>query len=148
METNTARTLATKHMILIDDDPTYCAIMERAAKMNGVHLETFKSAADLSVLRLEFNSQETPKNYIAALVDYDLGSTTGVAIAEFLAGLLGDLPIIVVSSKQRLGIENWPSNIVKFVCKSEGYGAVIKAAEDLNQNPRMTAFSRELPGCD
>ena len=142
METNSTSEDQTKHMILIDDDPTYCAIMERAAKLQGVQLETFKSAADLSVLRLEFSSQERRKNYIAALVDYDLGTTTGVAIAEFLATLLGDLPVIVVSSKKRDGIQNWPSNIVKFVCKSEGYAAVIKAAEELKTSPQILKLSR------
>lgn len=67
--------------------------------------------------------------YDAAIVDYDLGSSNGIEIGEYLSALFGDIPMILVSEHQRAPAEkDWPQSIKAFILKSRGYGYVLYEA--------------------
>lgn len=108
--------------ILIDDDPTYRAIVLRAASLEGMVVDVYESLMDLG-------SVGFLGCYDAAIVDYDLGSINGVEIAEYLSVLFGDIPMVLVSEKVREpGKRGWPRSIKAFVKKSEGYAHALDEA--------------------
>lgn len=111
-----------KRFVLIDDDPTYRAIMLRFAQAEGMEFDVYENLMDLgSVGKLG--------NYDAAIVDYDLGSLNGIEIAEYLSALFGDIPMLLVSERKREpGNKAWPTSVKRFVNKSEGYETVLRQA--------------------
>jgi len=112
-----------KRIVLIDDDPIYRSIMLRFAKENGVEFDAFENLMDLGSVGML-------GQYDAAIVDFDLGCLNGVEIAEYLSALFGDIPMVLISEKQREpGQNGWPPSIKRFVKKSEGYEKTIMQAK-------------------
>jgi DNA-binding NtrC family response regulator len=110
-------------MILIDDDPTYRAIMRRVAQTQGIELETYESLMDLG-------SAGLLGRYDAALVDYDLGTLNGIDIAEYLNTHFHEIPVVLVSEKHREPTgKDWPGCIKRFVHKTSGYEYVLSQAQ-------------------
>jgi CheY-like chemotaxis protein len=127
-ETGTQR----RRFVLIDDDPTYRAVILRAAELEGLDLDVYESLMDLGSVGML-------GRYDAAIVDYDLGNLNGVEIAEYLSALFGDIPMVLVSEKTRSpGEKGWPASIKSFVNKSQGYAFALKQAQRF-------AKSRVLP---
>ena len=121
-----------KRFVLIDDDPTYRAVMLRAAELEDMEFDVYGSIMDLGSVGML-------GRYDAAIVDYDLDGPNGVEIAEYLTAYFGDIPMILVSEKNRLpGEKGWPPSIKSFVNKSQGYAFALKQAQRF-------AKSRYLP---
>jgi len=111
--------------ILIDDDPIYNSIMLRCAEQEKIDLEVFSSLIDMGFVGLL-------GRYDVAIVDYDLGQMTGLEIAQYLTALFGDIPMILVSAKERTKKQTiWPKSIKAFVHKSRGYSSVLKKAKSI-----------------
>ena len=111
-----------QRFLLIDDDPIYRAIILRCAKAEGIDLDVFESLMDVGCITLL-------GQYDAAILDYDLGNLNGTEIADYLSALFGDIPMILVSDSDRTpGIKGWPTNIKKFMRKSDGFAATLKEA--------------------
>ncbi len=111
-----------KRFVLIDDDPLFGNILTRFANVRGAEVDYFESP-----LELEFRG--AVGRYDAAIVDYDLGTTTGIDIAEHLEVLFGDIPMVLVSSelRDRAVPRAWPATIKKFVPKQAGFDAIFSA---------------------
>ena len=125
-----------KKYILIDDDPIYQSIMTRVAQQKGIDLDVYESLLALGSIGLL-------AKYDAVIVDYDLGQINGIEIAEYLSALFGDIPMILVSEKQRDPRSHpWPNCIKQFINKSLGYEYVINQAIEATarqakkQNPK------------
>lgn len=116
------KTKPKRSYLLIDDDPVYLAIMKRAAEMENVQLDCFGSL-------MELGSIGALTQYNAVIIDYDLGSMTGLEIADYFGKVLHEIPTVLVSSTDRMESSlEWPSSVKRFVKKSDGYGEAIKAA--------------------
>jgi len=65
----------------------------------------------------------------AAILDYDLGDSSGLELAIKLGSYLGNAPIILVSQTQRVEtpISQWPSTVKGFLHKSVGHHALLDA---------------------
>ena len=109
-------------IVLIDDDPIFIAIMKRWAVLEKVHLETYGSLDEMGFIGLF-------SNYDVAILDYDLGYTTGIEIARCTHSLLSDMPIIIVSYKDRsLECADAPSCVKAVLQKSKGYSHILNVA--------------------
>lgn len=106
--------------VLIDDDQNYRSIMSKYAKKNGVHLETYSSLSELG-------SIGNLARYDGAIIDYELEELSGVDIAEYVSILYWDLPVTLVSEKQRRpDTKVWPDSIKCFFEKSHGCENILK----------------------
>ncbi len=112
-------------MILIDDDPTYCAIMRRIAARKKIDLDIFPSIMDVSA-----SADEIHGAYTAAIIDFDLGQVNGVEITGYLGSLLGEVPMILVSSTDRSEVaKQAEGRIVAFFNKASGFESILDKAE-------------------
>lgn len=109
-------------IVLIDDDPIFSLIMGRWAKLEGIPIDVFNSLDDLGFVGLL-------APYDVAIVDYDLGYITGKEVADYMASLFLNKPMIMISSIDR-GKEmmQCPSCVKAFIKKSAGYEKIINAA--------------------
>ena len=115
-----------KSFVLIDDDPLYCSIMSHVASTLGITLDYYTSL-------LEMGSIGRLASYQLAIVDYDLGPINGVEVAEYLPALLGSMPLVLISAKDRSAPEGtrWPDSVARFVNKGEGTEAILRAGCDI-----------------
>ncbi len=115
-----------RHLVLIDDDQVYNAVMLRAADLAGVRLDVFTSLADLGSVALL-------GRYDAAIVDYQLEQMTGIEVAEYLAAFFKDLPMVLVSQCENAPTDEraWPASIATFIPKRAGYQYVLEHAAGL-----------------
>lgn len=123
-----AQSAAQKHCVLIDDDPTYRLIMQRCAEVEGIKLDVFESLEEMGSVGLL-------KAYDVAIVDYDLGKMTGIEIGEYLTRLIKDVPMVLLSAKDRYPDQPWPESIKCFINKQEGYAYVLERARQLIKAP-------------
>lgn len=100
---------------VIDDDPLFGKIMEQLGRKMGVEIKHFEDF-------------ETLAGFDVAIVDYDLGSMTGVDIGRHVERFVGSLPIILVSRSKMAEDPTWPSCIKKFVYKGMGPYEILDAA--------------------
>jgi DNA-binding NtrC family response regulator len=125
-----------KRMILIDDDPIYCAIMRKVAATKNICLDIFPSMMDV-----EDSAREVRGAYVAAIVDYDLGPVNGIEIISYLGSLLGDIPIILASSNDRSdALKNARCQISKFVNKAAGYSTLLEEANTASEIERLVMY--------
>lgn len=112
-----------KRFVLIDDDPSFRAILLRAANMYGVQVDVYESLEELGAVGLL-------SRYDVAIIDYDLGSLNGLEIAEYLDVLCSNTPMILVSALDRgASARKWPQSIKQFIPKSMGYSYILEQAE-------------------
>lgn len=112
-------------ILLIDDDPVFIAVMQRWAALEKVQLETFTSLDEMGFIGLF-------SNYDVAILDYDLGYTTGIEIARCTDALLHDMPIVIVSAKDRsLECIDAPACVKAVLQKSKGYSHILSVATKL-----------------
>jgi CheY-like chemotaxis protein len=109
-------------ILLVDDDPTFGVVMSRAAEQLRAHITYCKS--------LEEVKRVAGWNFDVAIVDYDLGSSTGVEVARFLQSHPKKIPVIIVSQSQRVDtpISDWPEVVKGFMQKGLGHFALLEAA--------------------
>lgn len=133
------RTGSYRRLVLIDDDPTFCSLMQHFAVSRGLGLDTFTSLQDMgSIGRL--------KDYSVAIVDFDLGCMNGIEIAEYLPVFFGKMPMLLVSGmtrRERPG-RDWPASIKMFMHKDQGPDAILDAALSLIPRRQPSAAGAEL----
>ena len=113
-------------LFLIDDDPMFVKTMKLVAAHEGISLTSSGSFVDVQahVRELAFD---------VAIVDYDLGSVTGVEVSQYLEHFVGSKPTIVISISDRNDDVSslWAHPYVRFVHKNSGHSAILHAAIDL-----------------
>jgi len=120
-----------RKFVLIDDDPLFCSIMRQTALREGTDLDVYNSSMFLHLARTELSPDSVRGHYDGAIIDFDLGSTNGIDAAMCLTNLFGAIPILLISEKPREDAgKEWPSNIVRFHPKSDGYSSILKSARN------------------
>jgi len=126
-------------ILLIDDDPVFIAVMKRWAMMEKVQLESYVSLDEMGFIGLF-------SNYDVAILDYDLGYTTGIEIARCTDALLHHMPIVIVSAKDRsLECADAPTCVKAVLQKSKGYSHILNVATNLcrsNSENRLRELRR------
>ncbi len=111
-------------ILVVDDDPTFGRIMQRAA----VYLE-----ADLVFVQcLQDLDPNLLGSFDVAIVDYDLGSVTGLELARYLDHHVS-VPIVLVSHAERTPNRQWSDSIHDFVHKSAGAHVIMDAAFEAHE---------------
>ncbi len=117
----TKGTTSMPRLLVVDDDPTFGKIMERAASKKSAHVTYCESIEDFGALR--------NWDYDVVIMDYDLGAVTGFELTTYLEQFTAaQVPVILVSQTQRVKSPHWPDAIRKFVHKSLGPFAILEAA--------------------
>jgi DNA-binding NtrC family response regulator len=113
----------TKKILLIDDDPTFCFFMQTVAKKHGIKLDTYHQLVDATYGKTRI------QDFDALILDYDLGDMTGVEVAEYVDYFMGGVPVLLISSNHRRArpLDPWPSSVIGFVHKNEGYENIFDA---------------------
>jgi DNA-binding response OmpR family regulator len=126
-------------ILLIDDDPVFIAVMKRWAMMEKVQLESYISLDEMGFIGLF-------SNYDVAILDYDLGYTTGIEIARCTDALLHHMPIVIVSAKDRSQeCADAPTCVKAVLQKSKGYSHILNVATNLcrsNSENRLRELRR------
>ncbi|MBF0443333.1 MAG: response regulator [Oligoflexales bacterium] len=116
-----------KKIFLLDDDPTYLLIMQRAAEMEGIELDIYSSFHDI-------RAAGALNSYDGAIIDYDLESVTGIEICEYLSSMKHSIPLVMVSRFKTIPKNRkLPENVKLFIPKSAGYQKVLKAVAGINE---------------
>ena len=111
------------NLLLVDDDPVFCKIMEHVGKELDIAVTSCQSMPELDALAL-------PEVFDAAVVDYYLDglrkNLTGPAIARILKGK----PVIFVSRNNECQTEGevWPFSVKRYVSKETGPKEILEAA--------------------
>lgn len=114
-------------IVLIDDDPTYGAVIGRWAEIEGVKMDVFHSLDDLGFVGLL-------SPYDVAIVDYDLGEINGKDVAEYMESLFRNKPMVIISSIDRSReLTSCPSCVKAFMKKSAGYERILNTALNLRE---------------
>jgi DNA-binding NtrC family response regulator len=108
-------------ILLVDDDPLFEAIMAHVAAREHISLTAVRSAKEIyrHLRELQFD---------VAILDYDLGRTTGFELATFLNSQGEKAPIIVVSAHVTIPKLRWPANVKDFFSKSVGPYPILGSA--------------------
>jgi DNA-binding NtrC family response regulator len=120
-------------IVLIDDDPVYGAVIRRWAELEKVNLDVYNSLDDLGFLGLL-------SKYDVVIVDYDLGELNGKDVADYMATLFNNKPMVMISLVDRsTEIMNCPSCVKAFMKKSAGYARILDTALKLGME-KKSAF--------
>lgn len=109
-------------ILVIDDDPIFCRMMERIGVLKGITIVTISSFK--GSLKVNFGE------FDAAIMDYMLDNdSTGLDVAAKLSGDMYSLPVILVSHTGRVpGTSAWPSAVREFIHKNFGPHVILDAA--------------------
>jgi two-component system, NtrC family, response regulator HydG len=80
----------TDRVLIVDDDPDACALLETALSRLGYAAEATQSPGD-ALERAGHN------HYAAILTDLEMGEMNGLALCERLLGMASDVPVVVVT---------------------------------------------------
>lgn len=117
-------------VVLIDDDPVYGAVIRRWAELEKVNLDVYNSLDDLGFLGLL-------SQYDVVIVDYDLGELNGKDVADYMATLFNNKPMVMISLVDRsTEIMNCPSCVKAFMKKSAGYEKILNTALKLGMEKK------------
>ncbi len=113
-------------MLLIDDDPDFCSVVEAVARKHGVEVKSYPSF-------FEIKADPNFPYYHGAIVDYHLESVNGFDVAQLFETVDDKLPLLMISG-HRLWFtdqDHWPKNIKGFIPKTEGVMNIIQAAKNM-----------------
>lgn len=121
-------------MILIDDDRTFGRIMLRCAEEMGVRLDYYESLEHLGYVSLV-------GEYDVAILDYDLGSMTGLEIGEYLTAFFSGMPMLLISATNRTATLSESKQGIgqPFLLKGTGPELILATALALNNVNAMEA---------
>jgi DNA-binding NtrC family response regulator len=115
-----------RYLVLIDDDPSFLAIMKRLADSQGVRLDCFENLDDLLIM-------DVFKKYDAAILDYDLGDQTGIDISQYIYCFVKEIPTLIISAKDRTAeCRDIPRCVRSVLRKSAGYQYILELAVSLS----------------
>jgi DNA-binding NtrC family response regulator len=121
---------AEARIVLIDDCPHFCRIMEAAAQKQGIYLKAYSSLADMYTIA-------NLKKFDLALIDYQLESFCGLEIAEYVDIFFQDLPVVIVSGNDVPHTKPWPASIKGFLTKSLGAVEILQRALAIGEKCRI-----------
>jgi FixJ family two-component response regulator len=110
-------------VLLIDDDPQFCALVLGLARAMGIPARAYPSLSEMTTFA-------ELRNYDVAILDYYLQSFKGPEIAEYIDVFFSELPVVVISGGDlgEIDCNVWPECIRQFVSKQSGPYAIISAA--------------------
>lgn len=110
-------------VLLIDDDPQFCALFLHLAKSLGIPARAYASLSDMTTFA-------ELRNYDVAVIDYYLQAFKGPEIAEYIDVFFSELPVVVISGGElgEVDREVWPECIREFVTKQSGAYRILDAA--------------------
>lgn len=112
-------------ILLVDDDPIFCKVMQRLAQNYRSPLTVVSSVAKMP---------ETPDNaFDVAVIDYDLGCVTGLELIACLREQGLNIPVVLVSGTRRAVGPQWNDTIHEFVNKAAGPCAILDAAFEAHE---------------
>ncbi len=120
-------------ILLVDDDPVFGKIMGRVASCFDADLTFVKSIVELADSQLE--------SFDVAILDYDLGSVTGVELTRYVDHH-APMPVVLVSRTPRRPDRGWSDSIHDFLLKDVGPFAIIDAAFEAFEIARLHARMR------
>jgi ActR/RegA family two-component response regulator len=117
-------------LLLVDDDPIYLKVMERAATREGIAVTGCRSIGELEAVAIS-------GVFDAAVVDYYLDGIHSELRGTALASRIGSTPTILVSQKDECVSESdpWPSNVRQYLSKRSGPRAILAAALQMKKRP-------------
>lgn len=108
-------------LVLIDDDPSFGALMSKTADKHAIDLDFFESVDGLGFInRLG--------EYDVILIDQQMDHISGMELAAYLLAFNREKTVILVSSTDvtQHGEVKLPSFISGFIHKDEGFYQVLK----------------------
>lgn len=123
-------------ILLIDDDDSFCHLMEVVARASAVPLTAVAALEDLPSLG-------SLRDFDLIIVDYNLAAFTGLEIAEYVDAFFGSLPVMMVSIEnlENESGQRWPISIRKFVNKAFGPFAILQRALKLLEEVQDEGFA-------
>lgn len=119
-------------ILVLDDDPTFGAIITRLARSRGWEASWYASL-------IEMGSFARIKSCDLAVIDYFLESFRGDEVAEYVDTFFAEVPVLIVSAypvEQELR-QRWPAAIKGFVSKALGSEAILAEAERILERTRQ-----------
>jgi two-component system OmpR family response regulator len=113
-------------LLVIDDDPNFCAILRSAAQGLGMEVDIIQDIIELQgVINL-------PK-YDIVVLDFELGAGTGFDVADFVTSLSGNVPIVMVTGKnlEQIPMQKSPKSINSYISKSEGFQSILRKVKTM-----------------
>ncbi len=109
-------------ILVVDDDPMFCRMMQRIASMKGISVVTISSFAEAQGL--------DAREFDVAILDYMLDQQgTGLDVASNLSGDMYTTPVILVSHTSNIpGTRQWPASVREFIHKNFGPYVILDAA--------------------
>ncbi len=109
-------------ILVIDDDPMFCKLMQRIGVLKGISLVTVSSI-------LEAESIDA-NEFDAVVMDYMLDQhATGLDVASHFSGDMYTTPVILVSHTSNIpATKKWPATVREFIHKNFGPHAILDAA--------------------
>jgi len=135
--------LSRDKLLLVDDDPCFSAIISAVARQHDFEPHIFSSL-------VEMGSFARIRDFDVALIDYYLDMLRGDEIAEYVDTFFGDIPVLIVSSRDFAPeeIAKWPQAVRRFVSKTEGAEAIVAAARSVLDRERLLKRLAEKPLTD
>ncbi len=120
---------AKPRILLVDDDASFCKIMEQTARLHDIMLSSCTSSDEF----INFKTMD----FEVVLMDYDLGAVTGIELSEFMeTNFAAETPVILLSQSTKASSKIWPHSICWFIHKDEGPNAILNLTSDLYQSFR------------
>jgi hypothetical protein len=108
--------------IIIDDDPAFCSLMERAGDYMNVYIEAYPSISSLP-------SFSILHGFDLAVIDFNLKFWKGTEIADYIDHFFPDMRVALVSGQELRRDASWPETIKGFVSKENGVYEVLLQLE-------------------
>jgi two-component system response regulator RegA len=123
-----------ERFLLVDDDETFCRVMQRALTRRNITADCFTNTAD-ALNALEQN------HYERALVDLKIAQESGLALIKALKQRNPDLRIVMLTgySSVSTAVEAIKLGATNYLCKPASVDEVLLAFED------TAAAAEELP---
>ena len=122
----------TDRMLLIDDDPSFGALLQAVSESMGFATEYAPSLMELGAFA-------RIKEFDIAVIDYYLASMRGDEIAGYVDMFFHDIPVVIVScyafSKNEM--QNWPPCIKRFIPKSAGVSQMVETIRQVLERERL-----------
>jgi len=121
-------------ILLIDDDPLFGKVMTTLATRRGLTLSYLSEVNRLA--------QSISHGYDVIILDYELENITGVQVLDILQRYIAGVPVILVSSYERIGAMVTHSLVRATVGKSEGPWKILEVAlAEYKENTKHLALS-------
>ncbi len=102
----------TDHFLLVDDDETFCGVMQRALNRRGLSVDAFQSA-QTAISALHRNS------YTKAIVDLKIAQESGLTLIKELKSLNPEMDIIMLTGYSSIStaVEAIKLGALNYFCK-------------------------------